>query len=185
MKAIRKVHRISKSNKKKMKEIIETFGVPSCWNVLHSLLNLSVKNLRDHYRDYMKANVDPFTEDEDKLIFSLVEKGLTFQSMTSHFSNRPRVHLRNRYQKLQRERLMLKSSVQFCTDDEFLIFDQFIHFENSAFDSPVSQLVPQYVPQTVPQALSQSIPSKHDQSHQFEEFNVFEIFDKFDQFDQF
>jgi hypothetical protein len=73
MKAPRKLHRITQSEEKKIKDAVKHIGEPYCWKCLVALLNLPLRNIQEHYRDYMKANHAPFSIAEDKLNNELIE----------------------------------------------------------------------------------------------------------------
>jgi hypothetical protein len=136
MKAARKVHRITQLEAKKIKDIVERIGEPDCWKFLGVLLNLPIRNIREHYRDYMQANQAPFSITEDKLINELFEKGFTFHQMTPRFSNRTRIQLRNRYKKLHREHSKRGPVFKPILDSEFQIFAEFQKMENSSSEAP-------------------------------------------------
>jgi hypothetical protein len=135
MKSVRKLHRISQLEEKVIKDKVQTIGEPNCWNVLGSQLNLPIRTIQEHYYDYVRANQDSFTEEEDKLILVLLDRGLSFNQMRPHFSNRTRVQLRNRYNKMQRDNLKLKPSFELSLDHNLFNFDEFAPLENFIIDS--------------------------------------------------
>jgi hypothetical protein len=136
MKAGRKLHRITKQEEKKIKDIVEGTGEPYCWKFLGLVLNLPTRNIREHYRDYMQANQAPFSITEDKLIDELFEKGFTFHQMTPRFSNRTRIQLRNRYNKLHRAQSKGGPVFKPIFDSELEIFPEFQTIEKSSSEAP-------------------------------------------------
>jgi hypothetical protein len=134
MKAPRKIHRITLNEEKKIKEIVDTVGEPYCWKFLVAVLELPMRNIREHYRDYIQANQAPFSIHEDKLIFDLLAEGLSFHKMIPYFSNRTRIQLRNRYNKIERQKSKQNSVFRPISDAQIILFEEFTFEENFSSD---------------------------------------------------
>jgi hypothetical protein len=94
-------HRFNQKEKSQIKKYYEIYG-EDCFYKLEEDFGLSVRATKEHFRDYIEADQNPFSASEDEQLTTLKAQGLSFAEMIIHFKNRTWVQLRNRYMCLQK-----------------------------------------------------------------------------------